>query len=304
MSKRFFAFGTGAAGLLLAAVLFTGLIAPVSALAAVSGPMVTAVSPDAGSSAGSYTVIVRGEHFTSSGKSIVKKVMFGTTAATRVHVVSRSKLTVTAPSGSGTVHVVVIAKSGKSSARVSADKFNYRTATQMALQAGDGQSASTGAAVTTAPSVVVTDAKGMPVAYVPVAFAVATGGGSVKTVEAVTDASGVAACGGWTLGTAAGANTLTATCAGLTGSPVTFTATGVAGALNVELNGTSVRSYSLAELQALPSFAGVRGDQEDHGARPRCRHRREDHRYREQRTRHAADGHRVRRRGRDRRQPL
>ena len=157
------------------------------------------------------------------------------------------------------MNVVVIAKSGKSSARVSADKFNYRTATQMAVQAGDGQSASTGAAVTTAPSVIVTDAKGMPVAYVPVAFAVATGGGSVKTVEAVTDASGVAACGGWTLGATAGANTLTATCAGLTGSPVTFTATGVFGVLNVELNGTPVRSYSLDELKALTPFTGWAG---------------------------------------------
>ena len=35
--------------------------------------------------------------------------------------------------------------------------------------------------------------------------------------------------GSWTLGTVAGTNTLTATCAGLTGSPVTFTATGLAG---------------------------------------------------------------------------
>ena len=41
---------------------------------------------------------------------------------------------------------------------------------------------------------------------------------------------GVATCGSWTLGTTVGTNTLTATRTGVTGSPVTFTATGVAGA--------------------------------------------------------------------------
>src|SRR2546430_4254701 len=44
-----------------------------------------------------------------------------------------------------------------------------------------------------------------------------------------TDANGIARVGSWTLATTAGANTLTATSAGLTGSPVTFTATGTAG---------------------------------------------------------------------------
>ena len=49
------------------------------------------------------------------------------------------------------------------------------------------------------------------------------------TASATTNASGIATVGSWRLGTTAGANTLTATCAGLSGSPVTFTATGVAG---------------------------------------------------------------------------
>ncbi|HEX7938482.1 MAG TPA: hypothetical protein VF483_05775, partial [Gemmatimonadaceae bacterium] len=45
-----------------------------------------------------------------------------------------------------------------------------------------------------------------------------------------SDNDGKAAVGSWTLGTAAGSNTMTATATGLTGSPVTFTATGTAGA--------------------------------------------------------------------------
>jgi hypothetical protein len=103
-------------------------------------------------------------------------------------------------------------------------------ATKIAVSAGNGQSATAGTAVTTAPSVLVSDANNNPVGGVSVTFAVASGGGSVTGASATTNASGIAAVGSWTLGTVAGANSLTATSAGLTGSPVTFTATGVAGA--------------------------------------------------------------------------
>ena len=75
-------------------------------------------------------------------------------------------------------------------------------------------------AVATAPRVLVTDAYNNPVAGVAVTFAVAPGSGSVTGASATTNASGIATVGSWTLGTTAGANTLTATCAGLTGSPV------------------------------------------------------------------------------------
>jgi adhesin/invasin len=103
-------------------------------------------------------------------------------------------------------------------------------ASKMSLNAGNTQTATAGTAVATAPSVLVTDAYNNPVSGIAVTFAVASGGGTVTTTAATTNATGVATCGSWTLGTTAGANTLTATRAGLTGSPVTFTATGVAGA--------------------------------------------------------------------------
>ncbi len=102
------------------------------------------------------------------------------------------------------------------------------TAASLAASAGDGQTAVAGSAVATAPSVRVTDASGNPVPGVSVAFAVASGGGSVTGATAASDASGIAAVGSWTLGTTAGANTLTASATGLT--PVTFSATGTAGA--------------------------------------------------------------------------
>ena len=103
------------------------------------------------------------------------------------------------------------------------------TPTTIALNAGNNQTATVNATVATAPSVRVTDAYNNPVAGVVVTFAVTSGGGSVTGAGATTNASGIATVGSWRLGTTAGANTLTATCAGLAGSPVTFTATGVAG---------------------------------------------------------------------------
>src|SRR3989449_4932087 len=95
--------------------------------------------------------------------------------------------------------------------------------------AGDGQSATTGTAVASPPSVIVRDASNNPVQGVGVTFAPASGGGSITGAEQTTNASGIATVGSWTLGTTAGTNTLTATAAGLAGSPVTFTATGTAG---------------------------------------------------------------------------
>jgi surface protein len=104
-------------------------------------------------------------------------------------------------------------------------------AAEIVVVGGDGQSATVGSAVGTAPSVRVTDVDGNPVAGVSVTFAVASGGGTVDPAGAVvTGADGVASVISWTLGTTAGSNTLTATATGLTGSPLTFTATGTAGA--------------------------------------------------------------------------
>jgi adhesin/invasin len=96
--------------------------------------------------------------------------------------------------------------------------------------AGDGQTATVGAAVAVAPAVRIANQNQAPVANVAVTFSVASGGGQVTGGSATTNASGIATVGGWTMGTAAGANTLTASAAGVNGSPVTFTVTASAGA--------------------------------------------------------------------------
>jgi Big-like domain-containing protein len=111
-------------------------------------------------------------------------------------------------------------------------------AASIALQAGNGQTATVNTAVALAPSVLVRDQFNNPVPNVAVTFAPVAGSGSVTGGNATTNANGIATVGSWTLGTTAGGNTLHATSAGLAGSPVTFTATGTAGAAaNLSING-------------------------------------------------------------------
>src|SRR5207302_798600 len=92
------------------------------------------------------------------------------------------------------------------------------------------QTAIAGTAVTSPPSVIVKDGNGNPVTGVAVTFAVAPGNGTITGGSQTTNASGVATVGSWTLSATAGSNTLTASSGTLSGSPVTFSATGTAGA--------------------------------------------------------------------------
>ena len=77
-------------------------------------------------------------------------------------------------------------------------------------------------AVTSAPQVQILDAKGKGIKGLRVRWKVGANSGGVVNDSTLTDASGIALSGGWTLGTAAGQQTLTATADGV--SPVTFTA--------------------------------------------------------------------------------
>lgn len=89
--------------------------------------------------------------------------------------------------------------------------------------------AAAGLSVAVPPAVRVTDAKGGGVGGVAVTFAVTAGGGTLTSATVTSADDGSASSGGWKLGTTAGTNTVTASVAGLTGSPVIFTATGTAG---------------------------------------------------------------------------
>ena len=97
--------------------------------------------------------------------------------------------------------------------------------TLMVLNTGDGQNPVIQTAVSVAPSVLITDAFGNPVEGVAVTFAVVAGGGSATGADQVTNAAGIATVGSWTVGSAVGLNTLSATAGGL--GSVTFNATAV-----------------------------------------------------------------------------
>jgi hypothetical protein len=89
-----------------------------------------------------------------------------------------------------------------------------------------GFTAQPGTQVTNAPSVLLSDSRGAPVAGAVVTFSVTSGGGTVTGATATSNASGVATVGSWTLGTAAGANTLSAQTGSL--PAVTFSVCGTA----------------------------------------------------------------------------
>ena len=65
----------------------------------------------------------------------------------------------------------------------------------IAINAGNGQTAATGVAVTVAPSVIVLNGVGQPSAGVTVTFAVASGGGSITGATATTNTAGIASVG-------------------------------------------------------------------------------------------------------------
>ena len=84
------------------------------------------------------------------------------------------------------------------------------------------------ASVVSAPQVQILDAKSKPIKALLVRWRVGANGGHVVNDSSFTDASGVALSGGWTLGTSAGVQTLTASADGV--APVAFTAQVRAGA--------------------------------------------------------------------------
>jgi len=98
----------------------------------------------------------------------------------------------------------------------------------LSLVSGGNQSATPGTQLPQPIVVKVADSGGVGVSAKAVTFAVATGGGSVGTPNATTDANGLASTT-WTLGTAAGLQTITASSAGLTGSPLTISANAPSG---------------------------------------------------------------------------
>jgi len=86
-----------------------------------------------------------------------------------------------------------------------------RVASSFTANSATTQTASSGTEVAEPPSVIVRDQNGAVMAGVSVTFAVTAGGGSVTGSTVVSSPAGVATVGSWTVGTAEGVNTVTAT---------------------------------------------------------------------------------------------
>lgn len=134
-------------------------------------------------------------------------------------------------------------------------------ASNIAGFAGNNQTARISTAVATPPSVIVTDATGIPVSGISVTFAVTGGGGTVSGAVATTNAQGVATVGSWILGSNPGANALSATSGSLAGSPVTFAATSAIPATGMSIVAGNNQSAQAGSAVAIaPSIKVFDGD--------------------------------------------
>ena len=127
-------------------------------------------------------------------------------------------------------------------------------ASKMAVFSGDAQQGAPGSTLPNPLSVRVVDAGGNPKPGVAVTFAVTSGGGSLSSTAATTDANGVATSGSWTLGGGQCGQNVSATSgtlsAGFTGSSrgsiaVGGTASGALAAGDCVINGKFADEYSL-----------------------------------------------------------
>ena len=103
------------------------------------------------------------------------------------------------------------------------------------LTAGANQTALVNTAVSTPLAVRVRDADNNAVPNVTVTFSVTSGGGVLLGPTVTTGLTGLATLQRWTLGPTAGTNTVSVTAEGMTGAPLTVTATATTSDFDIEL---------------------------------------------------------------------
>lgn len=137
-------------------------------------------------------------------------------------------------------------------------------APSIVINAGNNEAAMAGTPVPTAPSVLVRDGLGQPMAGLAVTFAVTGGDGSLTSPITTTDATGIARVGSWVLGLVANPNAMSASVSGpgfsSGNNSVTFSATGCEG-------GGSATSYAITLCFVTSMSASQRSAFEDAAAR-------------------------------------
>ncbi len=136
-------------------------------------------------------------------------------------------LSITAPAGD---QILLFSAAGLTEVRSNPVTIAGGAAANIAASSITPQSAEIGTPVNDPPAVLVTDAAGNPVAGIAVTFAVAEGDGVITPTGVITTQEiGIARLDSWVVGGVPGANRVTASADGLSGSPVEFNATGTAG---------------------------------------------------------------------------
>ena len=154
-------------------------------------------------------------------------------------------------------HTLLFTAQGLTEVRSNPIVITAGGATTIAAGSVTPQSAETSTPANDPPIALVTDAAGNPVAGVAVTFAVTQGNGTIDpTTPVTTNADGLAALNSWTMGPVAGANAVTASATGLTGSPVEFDATGTNGGV---VPGPVDGSKSSVAVAPSSLVAGVNG---------------------------------------------
>jgi uncharacterized repeat protein (TIGR01451 family) len=154
---------------------------------------------------------------------------------------SNGAATITATANKVAGSYVVTASVGALSTQFSLTNTSGPAATMTALD-GPTFTGTAGLALAISPAVAVTDGFGNPITGVPVTFATGDNSGSITDENPLTDGTGIATAGNWTLAADPGTNTLQASAAGLTGSPVQFSAVGSA-SIDVAVTMTNNRGF-------------------------------------------------------------
>lgn len=160
-----------------------------------------------------------------------------------------SRINITLPAGEYLIRATSFDSLQTGTYVLSIAQTTVGTAASLSINAGNGQIAAPGATVPIAPSVIVRDGGGNPVPGATVTFATVPGIGAITGGTAVTNASGIATLGSWTL--AAGANVLQATASGVPGSGIIFNAKGKASAAGFDIN---LRFVALPTVNQLATF--------------------------------------------------
>ena len=160
-----------------------------------------------------------------------------------------SGISVSAP---GTGYSLSASATGLTAATSSLFNTGGGVATSISVASGGAQTGLISTALALPVVIQVNDAGSNPVAGTTVTFAVVTGGGSVSPLSGVSNAAGQVQTT-WTLGATVGAQSISATSAGLSGSPLTINATGTAAAVATQLKFTVQPGNTTAGANVSPS---------------------------------------------------